>query len=226
MIMNPIIVSPVEFVEGSFTQYELPPEGISLLGYVVRRLHKTELLASVPDLLHQENIMPALFAVAHYTAASSVTFGKLYYEPRRDRPGSIRTENDPHTGAAVTAVLESSSPDICLAYDVSLPSGACFHGRETNSDASVSLRGWVHTVICQFQFHHPATNYTATINGNILREIVPHLAGPWHIRAHGSLELSDSYGHAGRLILQRNATVNVLLTSPTGQICQQTVTLY
>lgn len=224
--MDPIIVSPVEIVEGSFAQYELPPEGISLLGYVVRRLHKTELLASVPHLLSQGNVMSALLAIAHYTAASSVTFGKLYYEPRRDRPGTIRTENDPQTGAQVTAVLESSSPDICLAYDVNLLSGGFFHGRETNSDASVSLRGWVHTVACQFQFHHPDPQYTATISGNILREIVPHLAGPWHIRAHGSLELTDSHGHTGRLILQRNGTANLLLSSPTGQICQQTLTLY
>lgn len=170
--------------------------------------------------------MSALLAIAHYTAASSVTFGKLYYEPRRDRPGTIRTENDPQTGAQVTAVLESSSPDICLAYDVNLLSGGFFHGRETNSDASVSLRGWVHTVTCQFQFHHPDPQYTATISGNILREIVPHLAGPWHIRAHGSLELTDSHGHTGRLILQRNGTANLLLSSPTGQICQQTLTLY
>ncbi len=32
------------------TRYELPPEGISLLGYIVRRMHKTEWLTEVPAL--------------------------------------------------------------------------------------------------------------------------------------------------------------------------------
>ena len=224
--MNPLIVSPVEIVEGNFTQYELPPEGISLLGYVVRRMHKTELLGDVPRLLKEGQMMLALFGVAHYTAASSVTFGKLHYEPRRDRPGTVRTENDPHTGAKVTAVLESILPDTCLSYDVALPSGALYHGRETNTDASISLRGWVHTVTCQFQFEYPDPAYTATISGNIVREIVPHLAGPWHIRAHGALELQDNQGHVGRLILRRDATVNVIVNSADGEICQQVLTLY
>ena len=29
-------------------RYELPPQGITLLGYVVRRMHKTEWLLPVP----------------------------------------------------------------------------------------------------------------------------------------------------------------------------------
>mgnify|MGYP000668019971 CR=1 FL=1 len=32
-------------------RYELPPEGITLLGYVVRRMHKTEWLVKASEML-------------------------------------------------------------------------------------------------------------------------------------------------------------------------------
>ena len=35
----------------NITRYELPPAGITLLGYVVRRMHKTQWLMPVPTLL-------------------------------------------------------------------------------------------------------------------------------------------------------------------------------
>ena len=35
-------------------RYELPPEGITLLGYVVRRMHKTEWLVKASEMLANE----------------------------------------------------------------------------------------------------------------------------------------------------------------------------
>ena len=224
--MNPIIISPIEMIEGHFVQYELPPEGISLLGYVVRRMHKTQLLEDVSTMLAAKQTTQALYSVAHYTAAASVTFGKLYYEPRPDRLGSTHKENDPRTGASVSAMLESIAPNMGLSCAVSLPGGAYFHGREISRDASASLRGWVNPTTCAFHFHHETPAYTAKIKGNITREIVPHVAGPWHMRAHGTLELQDSAGNVGRLILRRDATATVILTSVAGELSQQNLTLY
>ena len=43
------------------TRYELPPEGISLLGYIVRRMHKTEWLAKVPEALAKKQTAPVIF---------------------------------------------------------------------------------------------------------------------------------------------------------------------
>ena len=64
------------------TRYELPPEGITLLGYIVRRMHKTEWLAKVPQVLAEEKTAKALEYAAIYAATSSTSFGRAYYQPR------------------------------------------------------------------------------------------------------------------------------------------------
>jgi hypothetical protein len=228
--MNPlIVVPPLAVVEGAFTQYELPPEGISLLGYVVRRWHKTELLGQLPQLLAQGGETKqrlALLQVAHYAAASLVTFGSLFYEPVLDAVGSRRMEADPQTGAEVTAVLESIHPAQVCYTEVALPWGGWVHGRETTQHNQVNLHGWIHSVTCDLDFYHPTPHFTSHIRGNLIREIVPRLAGPWHMRAHGTLELQDNAGHVGRLILRRDATATVLITNESGELWQQNLSLY
>ena len=63
------------------TRYELPPEGNTLLGYIVRRMHKTHYLAEIPALLAKSKTALALIKIGLYTAASSTSFGRAYYQP-------------------------------------------------------------------------------------------------------------------------------------------------
>jgi len=69
------------------TRYELPATGSTLLGYVVRRMHKTQLLMPVPGLISQNKTSDALAKVAMYAVASSTSFGRAYYQPRFDAVG-------------------------------------------------------------------------------------------------------------------------------------------
>ena len=85
------------------TRYELPPGGITLLGYVVRRMHKTEWLLHVPDLIANGNTDEALAYVAMYAIKSSTSFGPAYYQPRFNKTGEEISEPDPATGAQVRA---------------------------------------------------------------------------------------------------------------------------
>ena len=87
-------------------RYELPPEGTTLLGYVVRRMHKTAELIRVPDLLAEGKSASALEAAAIYAAASSTSFGRAYYQPRFDSLGAIVEQRDPVTGAYIDQPLD------------------------------------------------------------------------------------------------------------------------
>ena len=98
-------------------RYELPPEGITLLGYVVRRMHKTEWLAKVPALLAEGQTAKALECAAIYAASSSTSFGRAYYQPQFNRTGEVISEADPVTGAIVTARLDSTSPHYNISYE-------------------------------------------------------------------------------------------------------------
>ena len=57
------------------TRYELPPEGITLLGYVVRRMHKTAWLTPIKDLLTQGKTTEILAQAAMYAVVASASFG-------------------------------------------------------------------------------------------------------------------------------------------------------
>jgi hypothetical protein len=92
------------------TRYELPPEGITLLGYIVRRMHKTEWLTQVPSALAEGQTAKALEYAAVYAVTSSTSFGRAHYQPQFNRTGEEVSEADPTTGALVTARLESRSP--------------------------------------------------------------------------------------------------------------------
>ena len=65
------------------TRYELPPEGNTLLGYIVRRMHKTTWLAPVQEMLAQGQSTKALEYIVIYTVASSTSYGRAYYPPWR-----------------------------------------------------------------------------------------------------------------------------------------------
>jgi len=77
------------------TRYELPPEGITLLGYVVRRMHKTALLADIPTLLAENKTGEALARVELEETLAAIA--RLAPNTRvvgaapRLNPGAIRT---------------------------------------------------------------------------------------------------------------------------------------
>src|SRR5512143_2395052 len=91
-------------------RYELPSGGQSLLGYIVRRMHKTEWLTPVTALIAAQDFGQALARVAMYSLAASTSFGRAFYQPAFNAVGESVSEPYPATGAAVTAQLGSRHP--------------------------------------------------------------------------------------------------------------------
>lgn len=184
------------------TRYELPPEGITLLGYVVRRMHKTALLDGIPALLAENKTGEALARVAHYAAASSTSFGRAYYQPRFNNVGDQITEADPATRAIITAKLESASPHYHITYTAAMPNGDIFSGSEQITGTTVGLRGLGMPAPSKFNFKSGA--YAADLSGLLTSELALSFIGRTRIRAYGFLNFNDNAGNAGKLTLDRN----------------------
>ena len=202
------------------TRYELPPEGTSLLGYIVRRMHKTTWLASVPELLSQGQSAKALEQVAMYAAASSTSYGRAYYQPNFDATGDTVSEPDPVTGATVTARLDSRSPHYHISYDAVMPNGDTFTGSEEITGTTVGLRGLGMPAPSKFVF--TSSDYSAELTGIITSELALSLIGKTRIRAYGFLNLRDNLGNTGKLSLTRNGDVHLEING--AKIDQQTLT--
>jgi len=187
-------------------RYELPPEGITLLGYVVRRMHKTEWLAKVPALLAEVQTAKALECAAIYAASSSTSFGRAYYQPQFNRVGEVLSEADPVTGAMVTARLESSSP-YNISYEAVMPNHDTFRGSETITGTTVGLRGLGMPAPSKFTF--TSGDYTAEFSGILTSELALSLFGNTRIRAYGFLNLKDSAGNTGRLDINRSGDMTI-----------------
>ena len=215
--MEMVVVSPLKVVENPVTRYELPPEGISRLGYVVRRMHKTAALANLSQILKLEEFADALYQIAVYTAAATASFGKFYYEPAVDDVGTTITEQDPQTGALVSATLVKNEDLQYYRHMVQLPEGDIFSGCEKSGAAKMSFRGWIHPAKTRFQFTSVDEGYHASFEGDITREIVPRLVGPWLGRAHGSLKMEDNKGNVGEVTLSSQAKAIVTISSACGQ---------
>lgn len=190
-------------------RYELPPEGTSLLGYIVRRMHKTEWLVRAAEALEKNKSAEALEAVAMYAAASSTSFGRAYYQPRFNNVGESAREGDPITGAMVTATLESSTPHYHISYSAVLRSGEKFHGSENILGTTIGLRGLGMPAPSTFTFK--AGSYQAELKGTLTSELALSLFGNTKIRGYGWLNFSDSAGNEGQLELTRQgyATIKV-----------------
>ncbi len=188
-------------------RYELPPEGITLLGYVVRRMHKTEWLAKAIDLLAKNKKQEALEAVAIYAATSSTSFGRAYYQPQFNRVGEVIQERDPITGALVTAKLESSSPNYHITYTAALNNGETFQGSERILGTTIGLRGLGMPAPSKFTFN--AGVYQAEFIGTLTSELALSLFGNTKIRAYGSLDFKDTAGNTGHLDLNRQGYVTI-----------------
>lgn len=188
-------------------RYELPPEGISLLGYIVRRMHKTELLEKIPALILNGQTKAALEAVARYAAESSTSFGRAYYQPRFNRAGETVSEADPKTGAEVRATLHSTSPHYHIAYAVAMPNGDTFSGEERITGTTVGLRGLGMPAPSRFRFQ--SGDYEVELSGVLTSELALSFFGNTKIRAYGSLTFSDNKGNAGKLSIDRKKNITI-----------------
>jgi hypothetical protein len=189
------------------TRYELPPEGITLLGYIVRRMHKTEWLAKVSSLLAQGHTAQALDHAAIYAATASTSFGRAYYQPNFNSTGESITEADPTTGAIVTARLESRSPHYHISYEAMMPNGDIFQGSETITGTTVGLRGLGMPAPSKFTF--TSGDYSAEFSGIITSELALSLFSNTRIRGYGYLDLQDNAGNTGRLDLSRSGDITI-----------------
>lgn len=196
--------------EASLTRYELPRQGITLLGYIARRMYKTRLLLPVAELLAAGNSAAALEQVARYAAAASVSYGPAYYQPRFNRLGEELIEPDPATGWDVWVRLEAVSPHYLIAYRAIAPdSSAVFSGREEITGTTVGLHGLGMPAPSQFNF--TCGGYQAALNGVITSELALSLFGRTRIRAYGFLNLSDSAANTGKLTLDRNGALTIAI---------------
>jgi hypothetical protein len=201
------------------TRYELPPEGTSLLGYIVRRMHKTSWLAPIPELLVQGQSARALEQVAMYAAAASTSYGRAYYQPNFDTTGDTVSEPDPATGATITAHLDSRSPHYRISYQVSMPNNDTFTGSEEITGTTVGLRGLGMPAPSKFTF--TSGKYSAELTGIITSELALSLVGRTRIRAYGFLNLKDNLDNTGKLNLTRNGQVTLEINGE--KIDQQTL---
>lgn len=189
------------------TRYELPTTGITLLGYVVRRMHKTQLLISISELVVEGQTGKALAQVAMYAVTSSTSFGRAFYQPQFDPVGTEVSEADPQTGAMVKAKLEASSPTYQISYSAVMPNGDVFSGREEITGTTVGLRGLGMPAPSKFNF--TSGNYSAELTGVLTSELVLSLIGRTRIRAYGFLNFSDNAGNTGKLTLDRDNQIKL-----------------
>ncbi len=191
----------------NITRYELPPTGTTLLGYVVRRMHKTQWLMSVPELISEGKSDEALTQVAMYAVTSSTSFGRAHYQPQFNSVGAEVAETDPQTGAIVKAKLEASSPTYLISYSAAMQNGDIFSGREEITGTTIGLRGLGMPAPSKFNFK--SGNYTAELTGILTSELALSLIGRTRIRAYGFLNYNDNAGNIGKLSVDRNNKIKL-----------------
>lgn len=200
----------------SDTRYELPGQGITLLGYVVRRMHKTAVLHPVPAWLRAGGTGEALAQIGLYAAGASASFGPAYYQPTFNQLDELVAETDPVTGATVQAQLIALRPHLRIAYQAVLPGVGRFSGQEDITGTTISFSGLGMPAPSTFRFESADGAYTATLAGVITSELQPGLWSATRIRGYGELTLSDSAGNRGRLRLKREGTALAEVETPGG----------
>src|SRR5512140_605235 len=156
-------------------RYELPPEGQSLLGYIVRRMHKTEWLTPVAGLVAAGDSGQALARIAMYSVAASTSFGRAFYQPAFNAVGETVSEPDPATGAAVTAKLESRDPHYRISYTAAMRDGSAFSGSEEITGTTVGLRGL--GMPAPSRFRYQSGTYEAELTGIVTSELALSIFG-------------------------------------------------
>jgi hypothetical protein len=206
------MMSKVRTLPENRMDYETPRGGITIGGYVARRLHKTSLLRPLPDLLPRD-CGRALAQIALYAAAASTSFGQAKYQPGSDPIGTVIETIDPDTGAHVTVTCERN---LRFSYRVEMAGVGVLSGAETITGTTVGLRGLGMPAPTTFGFVAERGDYHADLIGVITSELAPRI-GTWRIRGYGALDLSDSAGNRGRLSLDRSGLAFVTVTTPVGK---------
>lgn len=189
------------------TRYELPLNGITLLGYVVRRMHKTRWLSPVPTYLSEGRTDRALAHIAIYAVTASTSFGRAFYQPTFNLTGDEVSEHDPMTGALVQAKLESTSPHYLITYSAAMPDGTAFTGREEITGTTFGLRGL--GMPAPSKFSCVSGSYSARLTGILTSELALSLIGRTRIRAYGFLNFNDSSDNTGKLNLGRDNKIKL-----------------
>lgn len=202
--------------EKDTTRYELPPAGITLLGYIVRRMHKTQWLMPIPVLVASGHTEEALAHIAVYAVTASTSFGKAYYQPRFNVTGEEITEPDPDTGAAVQAKLTASSPTYKISYSVTLPHGSSFTGNEEITGTTIGIRGL--GMPAPSIFHFRSGDYSAELAGTLTSELAYALLSRPRIRAYGFLNFQDNTGNNGKLNVDRNNNIQLSVNEKPWQV--------
>ncbi len=188
-------------------RYELPPEGQSLLGYIVRRMHKTSWLNALPVLLAAGESAKALARLAMYAVAASTSFGQAFYQPSFNDAGESVSEPDPATGALVTARLDARDPHYRITYSVTMPDGGVFSGNEEITGTTIGLRGLRMPAPSRFRFQ--SGDYEAEFAGIITSELALSIFRKTRIRGYGFLNARDNAGNAGKISVERDSTVTL-----------------
>ena len=204
--------------QNDITRYELPPQGISLLGYIVRRMHKTQWLVPVPVLAASKHTQEALAHIAMYTATASTSYGRAYYQPRFNREGETVSEADPDTGIPVSATLKASTPTYRISYIARLPHGSSCSGSEEIQGTTIGLRGLGMPAPSRFNFQ--SGDYSAQITGVLTSELAISLIGRTRIRAYGFLNFQDNSNNAGTLNIDRNQNIQLKVNGMSWDVTQ------
>ena len=214
--MTTLIFESPNLVESNFIRYEFPPEGITVLGHAVRRMQKTSMLYEVEKFLKENQAVEAMGRLTTYALAAAVSFGQLFYEPGRDRIGTSITEEDPDTGAIINATLMKLNPEEHYSYVVQMPDGSRFQGSECAIEQNYSMSGWILPVDVHYEYVSADETWMVSLRGQVFREIVPRLMGPWQMRATANLKMDDSNGVMGSAFLSRDAKVTLDISEQGG----------
>lgn len=191
------------------TSYELPAQGTTLLGYVVRRMHKTRWLSPIESLVADGQSPMALAHLAVYALVASTSYGRAGYQPTFNPPGETVAEVDPATGADVWARVIATRPRIVIDYEVTMPDRSVFGGTEEILGTTVGFRGLGMPAPSRFAYRR--TGYTATLDGTITSELTLAIFGGTRIRGYGSLAMSDSAGNRGEISIDREQRIETTI---------------
>lgn len=193
-------------------EYETPRGGISIGEYIARRLHKTELLKPVASLLATDTAN-ALAQIALYAMAGSTSFGPALYQPDGNARGEMIETTDPATGAHVRVICSGYN---AFGYVITYQGVGKLTGQEQITGTTVGLRGLGMPAPSTFEFKAADETYTASLQGIITAELVPGIRS-WRIRGYGKLNLRDSAGNHGTLMLERSGALEIEITTANGE---------
>jgi hypothetical protein len=197
-------------------RYETPHSGITITGYIARRMQKTRLLEGIREAIGTDP-RAALAQFGLYAIAAGTSFGPALYQPAFDPPGSQVRERDPETGAVINVLQGERNPHYTFRFSVRLPDGDRVTGQEFITGTTVGLRGLGMPAPSTFNFNSATGGYRAEVYGVIHSELAPGW-GRWQVRGYGELTLTDNTGNHGRLVLDRRGRAEAEVEAPDGEV--------